>query len=183
MKLMKTPEKPLDYLALPVILAAYLGLKSGGQAPTQLLLLRLVLLTLCYAAAVTDLRRQRVDNRLVAALGIAWVLILAPLVLVDPEGALTMGGTGLAGFLLAGAVLLLVYFVSRKGLGGGDVKLMTVAGLYLGYDGALSALLYGSVLAALSALVLILGKKMTAKDTIPLVPFLYVGILLTEFVR
>ena len=33
------------------------------------------------------------------------------------------------------------------------------------------------------ALVLILGKKMTAKDTIPLVPFLYVGILLTEFVR
>ena len=58
-----------------------------------------------------------------------------------------------------------------------------VAGLYLGYDGALSALLYGSVLAALSALVLILGKKMTAKDTIPLVPFLYVGILLTEFVR
>ena len=37
--------------------------------------------------------------------------------------------------------------------------------------------------AALSALVLILGKKMTAKDTIPLVPFLYVGILLTEFVR
>ena len=181
MKLLKTPEKPLDYLALPVILAAYLGLKSGGQAPTQLL--RLVLLTLCYAAAVTDLRRQRVDNRLVAALGIAWVLILAPLALFDPEGALTIGGTGLAGFLLAGAVLLLVYFVSRKGLGGGDVKLMTVAGLYLGYDGALSALLYGSVLAALSALVLILGKKMTAKDTIPLVPFLYVGILLTEFVR
>ena len=118
-----------------------------------------------------------------AALGIAWVLILAPLALVDPEGALTIGGTGLAGFLLAGAVLLLVYFVSRKGLGGGDVKLMTVAGLYLGYDGALSALLYGSVLAALSALVLILGKKMTAKDAIPLVPFLYVGILLTEFVR
>ena len=139
MKLRKIPERPLDYLALPVIL--------------------------------------------VAALGIAWVLILAPLALVDPEGALTMGGTGLAGFLLAGAVLLLVYFVSRKGLGGGDVKLMTVAGLYLGYDGALSALLYGSVLAALSALVLILGKKMTAKDTIPLVPFLYVGILLTEFVR
>ena len=154
-----------------------------GNDPVPQLLLRLVLLTLCYAAAVTDLRRQRVDNRLVAALGIAWVLILAPLVLVDPEGALTMGGTGLAGFLLAGAVLLLVYFVSRKGLGGGDVKLMTVAGLYLGYDGALSALLYGSVLAALSALVLILGKKMTAKDTIPLVPFLYVGILLTEFVR
>ena len=72
------------------------------------------------------------------------------------------------------------YIPIACGLFGG---LLGVAGLYLGYDGALSALLYGSVLAALSALVLILGKKMTAKDTIPLVPFLYVGILLTEFVR
>ena len=154
MKLLKTPERPLDYLALSVILAAYLGLKGGGQAPTQLLL-RLVLLTLCYAAAVTDLRRQRVDNRLVAALGIAWVLILAPLVLVDPEGALTMGGTGLAGFLLAGAVLLLVYFVSRKGLGGGDVKLAPVLGAMVGSVGlhaAVFALALSFISAGLAAL-------------------------------
>ena len=35
MKLLKIPERPLDYLALPVILAAYLGLKGVGQAPTR----------------------------------------------------------------------------------------------------------------------------------------------------
>ena len=79
--------------------------------------------------------------------------------------------------------MLAVYFVSRRGLGGGDVKLMSAAGLYLGYDGVLTALLYGSVLSAAAALALIAGKKMTAKDTIPMVPFLYVGILLTEFSR
>ena len=80
-------------------------------------------------------------------------------------------------------MLLTVYIISRKGLGGGDVKLMGVASLYLGYDGALSALLYGSVLSALTAVILTVMKKMTPKDSIPLVPFLYIGILITEFFR
>lgn len=175
--------KTLKYwLALPVILAAYIAVKGGGQAPT-LLVLRLVLLAAGYAAALTDILKKRVPNRLVAALAVAWLLILTPLVLYDPNSAIAIGVSGLLGFVIAGVVLLVVYFVSRKGLGGGDVKLMSVAGLYLGYDGALSALLYGSVLSAATALALILTKKMTAKDAIPLVPFLYVGILVTEFIR
>lgn len=175
-------KEPKYWVALPVILVAYAAVKGGGQVPTMLVL-RLVLLAVCYAAALLDLLEKRVPNRLVAALAVAWLLILAPLALYDPNTAITIGVRGGLGFVLAGIVLLVVYFVSRKGLGGGDVKLMSVAGLYLGYDGALSALLYGSVLSALTALALILTKKMTAKDAIPLVPFLYVGILVTEFIR
>lgn len=179
---MKKLKAPKYWLALPVILVAYIAVKGGGQAPTMLVL-RLVLLAAGYAAALMDILEKRVPNRLVAALAVAWLLILAPLVLYDPDSAIAIGVSGLLGFVIAGVVLLVVYFVSRKGLGGGDVKLMSVAGLYLGYDGALSALLYGSVLSAVTALALILTKKMTAKDAIPLVPFLYVGILVTEFIR
>lgn len=179
---MKKLKEPKYWLALPVILVGYAALKGGGQSPTMLVL-RLVLLAMGYAAALTDFLEKRVPNRLVAALAVAWLLILAPLVLYDPDAAIAIGVSGLLGFVIAGVVLLVVYFVSRKGLGGGDVKLMSVAGLYLGYNGALSALLYGSVLSAVTALALILTKKMTAKDAIPLVPFLYVGILVTEFIR
>lgn len=179
---MKKLKEPKYWLALPVILVGYTALKGGGQSPTMLVL-RLVLLAMGYAAALTDFLEKRVPNRLVAALAVAWLLILAPLVLYDPDAAIAIGVSGLLGFVIAGVVLLVVYFVSRKGLGGGDVKLMSVAGLYLGYNGALSALLYGSVLSAVTALALILTKKMTAKDAIPLVPFLYVGILVTEFIR
>ena len=175
-------KAPKYWLALPVVLAAYAAIKGGGQAPTMLVL-RLVLLTAGYAAALMDILEQRVPNRLVAALAVAWLLVLAPLVLYDPDSAIAIGVSGVLGFVIAGVVLLVVYIVSRRGLGGGDVKLMSVAGLYLGYDGALSTLLYGSVLSAVTALVLILTKKMTAKDAIPLVPFLYVGILVTEFIR
>ena len=44
-------------------------------------------------------------------------------------------------------------------------------------------MLYGSVLAAVAGLLLILGKKITPKDAIPLVPFLYIGMLLTLLIR
>lgn len=175
--------KQLKYwLALPVILLVYLALKGPGQNATALLL-RLILLSGCYAAALTDFVEKRVPNALVAGLAAAWPLVIAPLFLVDSSQAVGLCLSGAAGFLMAAAVMLVVYFVSRRGLGGGDVKLMSAAGLYLGYDGVLTALLYGSVLSAGTALILIARKKMTVKDAIPLVPFLYAGILLTEFSR
>ena len=167
---------------LPVILASYIALKGRGQAPT-VLALRLVLLSAGYAAARIDWKEKRVPNRLVIWFAVAWFLILAPLALYDPDVALAIGISGIVGFFIASVVLLTVYIISRKGLGGGDVKLMGVASLYLGYDGALSALLYGSVLSALTAVILTVMKKMTPKDSIPLVPFLYIGILITEFFR
>lgn len=170
------------WAALPVILLLYLALKSRGQDAT-VLLLRLILLSGCYAAALTDFLEKRVPNALVVGLAAAWLLVTAPLFLVNSSRAVELCLSGAAGFLMAMVVMLVVYFVSRRGLGGGDVKLMSAAGLYLGYDGVLTALLYGSVLSAGIALILIVRKKMTVKDAIPLVPFLYAGILLTEFSR
>ncbi len=75
----------------------------------------------------------------------------------------------------------MVYLVSRGGLGGGDVKLMAASGLYLGFQKVMQAMLYGSILAALTGGGLILMRKIGRKDTIPLIPFLYAGILLSTF--
>lgn len=175
-------KNPKYWLALPVILLSYGLAKWGGQSPTQQLL-HLALLCGGYAASLTDLLERRVPNRLTAALALAWPLLLSPLALYDTAQAALIALNGLVGLVIAAVVMLAVYFVSRKGLGGGDVKLMCAAGLYLGYDGALTALLYGSVLAAVTALALIVAKKISVKDAIPLVPFLYAGMLLTEFIR
>ena len=113
----------------------------------------------------------------------AWVVIVVPQLFLHTEQTLYLVFSGVTGFLLAGVVFLAVYLISRRGLGGGDVKLMAVAGLYLGFGGVLPAMLYGSVLSALTALVLIARKKIKPRDSIPLVPFLYVGMMLTMFIR
>ena len=97
---MKKLKEPKYWLALPVILTAYLLVKGGGQPPTRLIL-RLALLCGGYAAALTDLLEKRVPNRLTAGLAAAWLLILAPLALYDPDSAAAIGVSGLLGLLLA----------------------------------------------------------------------------------
>lgn len=172
----------LPYAGIPILCGALILVQRGRLDGAELLL-RVLLLVFGYVAAAGDLKDKRVPNRLVAVMAGAWVLVIVPQLLLRTEETLFLAFSGLAGFLLAGFIFLAVYLISRKGLGGGDVKLMAVSGLYLGFGGVLPTMLYGSVMAALTALVMIALKKITAKDSIPLVPFLYVGMLLTLFIR
>lgn len=172
----------IPYAPLPVLLLLLALWKWGSIAPTELLL-RELLTVFGYIASVGDIRSKRIPNRLVGAMLGAWVLVIVPHLFFQTQRALFAVLDGALGFLLAGAVFLLVYLISRKGLGGGDVKLMAVSGLYLGFDAVLPAMLYGSLLAALTGGVLILFKKIKPSDSIPLAPFLYVGMLLTMFIR
>lgn len=175
-------KKLLPYIGIPVLAIALLLVGLKRLEPLQLLL-RELLLIFVYIACVTDIKEKRVPNRLVLVMLAAWVIILVPYLFLQTERALSTVLSGLIGFALAGILFLLVYLVSGHGLGGGDVKLMAVSGLYLGFGGVLPAMLVGSVLSAITALILILSKKMDAKGTLPLVPFLYVGMLLTIFFR
>ncbi len=170
-------RKLLPYMGIPALMAILLVTRLGKTEPVALLL-RGVLLVLGYVAAVLDYREKRVPNRLVGLLLLAWILVIVPQLFFRTELAISLILAGIVGAAVAGILFLTVYLVSRKGLGGGDVKLMTVCGLYLGLDGVLSAMLCGCLLAALAGGGMILLKKLGPRDTIPLVPFLYVGIAL-----
>ncbi|MCI9349240.1 MAG: prepilin peptidase [Oscillibacter sp.] len=135
-----------------------------------------------YLAALGDFREKRIPNQLVAVMLGVWVLILVPQIFYRTEYAMWLLMNGGIGFLLAGTVFLIVYLVSRKGLGGGDVKFMAASGLYLGVD-VLPAMLYGSVLSAIAGIVLLLAKKIGRRDVIPLAPFLYAGMLIVIFTQ
>mgnify|MGYP001027172606 CR=1 FL=1 len=172
----------LVYLGIPFLAALLLAIKRG-HIDNYILLQRMLLIIFGYLASVTDIRSKRVPNKLVGAMAAAWILVIVPQLFFQTEKALAIMVSGLIGFVMAGLLFLVVYLISRKGLGGGDVKLMAAAGLYLGFNGVLPAMLYGSVLASVFALVLILAKKIGRKDAIPLVPFLYVGMLLTMFLQ
>lgn len=168
----------LPYAPLPVLLLAVLLFRGSGTDPMYLLLW-VTMTGFGYVAAYSDYHRHIVPNRLVLTMLGVWVLIVVPQLLLRTDKVLEMVLSGLFGFALSGVLLLLVYCVSRKGLGGGDVKFMAITGLYLGARGTMSALFYGSVLAALFSLILIMLKKINMKGSIPLIPFLYLGILAT----
>jgi len=110
-----------------------------------------------------------------------WLMLIVPMIFHDTENGLRLLADSIYGLLIGGGLFLLVYIISRKGLGGGDVKFMAVAGLYLGFAGTVPSILYGTVLAAITGLILIALKRIGRKDTMPLVPFLFAGIMITMF--
>ena len=172
----------LSYAALPAVLAVVF-LRQYGYAEAVVLLLWELLAVFGYVAALRDFRDRSVPNGLIHLMLGAWILVMVPFLFLHTQTALERICSGAAAFLLCGILLFMVYLASRKGLGGGDIKLMAASGLYLGLERVFPALLYGSLLAAVTGLLLVALKKIGMKDAIPLIPFLYVGILLSMLLR
>lgn len=80
-----------------------------------------------------------------------------------------------AGFLLLIAVVGSIVYKTDDAMGMGDVKLLAVVGLFLGWRLTLVALLLTVILAALTSLVLILLKKINGKSSVPFGPFIAIG--------
>lgn len=174
-------KKPV-YLGIPILMLLLFFLKKG-KVDAVILLQRELLVIFGYVASLTDIGSKRVPNKLVLTMVGTWVLIIVPQLFFQTEKAIAIMISDLIGFVMGGLLFLIVYLVSRKGLGGGDVKLMAASGLYLGFRNVLPAMLYGSVLSSVFAIVLILAKKIGRKDAIPLVPFLYIGMLITVLLQ
>ena len=82
------------------------------------------------------------------------------------------------GFIVGFGLLLLVCVLSRGGMGGGDIKLAGVMGIYLGWQLTLLALFIGFLAGGLFGLYLLLAAKKSRKEMVPFGPFLALGSLI-----
>lgn len=80
-----------------------------------------------------------------------------------------------AGTLLLVAIIGSVAYKTEDAMGMGDIKLLAVVGLFLGWRLTLVALLLTVFLAAIVSLVLILLKKINGKSEVPFGPFIAIG--------
>lgn len=85
---------------------------------------------------------------------------------------LTICFTGLA---VAGGIMLFIYWLSRGGMGFGDVKLAAVIGFWLGTEKALLALLLAFVLGGTAAVLLLASGRRSRREAIAFGPFLCLG--------
>lgn len=82
---------------------------------------------------------------------------------------------GLAGVIF---FLLLVFITKEKGMGLGDVKLVAVMGLFLGFPKLIVALYLAFLTGAILGVILILTKKRKMGSRIPFGPFLSLATLI-----
>ena len=147
-----------------------------AAALDQLRLL-LVMAALCAAAGV-DLTRRRIPNLLSVLLLAGFAVCTALDFLLRRERAAGLLQAGVLGGVGLLAVLGLCRLISRGGIGMGDIKLFSALSLLLGLYGGMCTLILAQLAALVCAVVLLLARKATLKDSIPFAPFFAVGFLL-----
>lgn len=85
------------------------------------------------------------------------------------------------GAVAGGGFLWLVGFLSRGGMGGGDIKWGLAIGLFLGWQGAMVAIFVASLTGALVGLGLVVIRRRSKKDPIAFGPFLSLGAVVAGF--
>lgn len=84
----------------------------------------------------------------------------------------------LAGAIAAGGVLLALALLSRGGMGGGDIKLAAVGGLYVGWPFSLVALFLAALCGSLVGCILLVLRKKGRKEPLQFAPYLGIGFFL-----
>jgi leader peptidase (prepilin peptidase)/N-methyltransferase len=126
------------------------------------------LLVTLVVASLTDLRSRRIPNRLTLGSAIFAVAVAAA---QGPERLILSAAAALALSL----PLFAAAMVRPEGLGMGDVKLVAVLGLYLGWT-AWPALLVSLLMAGLTgAFVAVATRTPPAGLALPLAPFIALG--------
>lgn len=127
------------------------------------------MLTLCTAQ---DIQKKEIRLNLVLFCGIIGVFFHMIWRLESIENVI-LG-------MSVGVTLLVVSLLTRGMIGMGDALLLIVTGIYLGLEQNLKLLFGGLFLCGMWALVVLLLRKKSRKDSIPFVPFLlaaYMGML------
>ncbi|HLR20453.1 MAG TPA: prepilin peptidase [Tissierellaceae bacterium] len=79
---------------------------------------------------------------------------------------------GLAGFIISGVLFLAIVILSKGGMGGGDVTLISTLGFILGIKLILLNIFLSFLLGACISVILLSLKMKTKKDPIPFGPFI-----------
>lgn len=86
-----------------------------------------------------------------------------------------IGMSVLTAFGIAAFFALLIFITKGRGMGGGDVKLGFLIGLFNGFPNAVIAIFIGFLTGALYSVILVMVNKKGLKDTIAFGPFLILG--------
>lgn len=165
------------------------GLGLGGLESVRAVLAA-AFTTMLLVLAVIDLDHKILPDVIVlpamvfggAVVGAQWIagVDVLPLVASAQLSPWTSGfARAIFGFVLGGGVLLLIALPWRgKGMGGGDIKLMAMMGLFLG-PFVLFDLFVGVFLGSVVGIYLIAVQKKSRKDLLPFGPFLVMGAYIT----
>jgi len=102
-------------------------------------------------------------------------------VIFDLGGLLVPIDSAVIGAFVAGFIFIIIFKISRGGMGGGDVKFAFVLGLWLGADKIIAAIFLSSIFGAIAAII-IYAIKRDSKIKMPFAPAMSLGAATAFFI-
>lgn len=129
-----------------------------------------------------DLDFQIIPDRITLP-GIPIGLVAGSLLMPDPFLRYSLLGfkASIIGFLAGGSLFYVIAFLSKGGMGGGDIKMMAMVGALMGWKSVLSTTFFGSFAGSVFGIFLMISRGKGRKTKIPFGPFLALGTLITIF--
>jgi leader peptidase (prepilin peptidase)/N-methyltransferase len=128
----------------------------------------------------TDLKYGIIPDKILL---LATMVVAFYLLFIDPLASLINLTSGVATFLFFLAISLgFSLLLKKQSMGGGDIKLVFLLGLFLGFPNIIISLYVAFLTGALAGIILILWKKKSfQKATLPFGPFLVLGAVISLF--
>lgn len=173
-KCRKLSKAPGQIVLIEFLCAAFYLLAFCKFGLTFEFLTSIILLTVLTTATFIDMEFQIIPDNIVFPAAAAGILLH---VFLGKEMFLYH----LAGFAVGFGVIFLIAVISKGGMGGGDVKLFGMVGLFLGARLTVLALMLSFILGSVISLTLIVLKIKSIKDVIPFGPFIALASAISLF--
>ena len=128
-----------------------------------------VLSSLLLVISVIDLEIQEIPD------GLNILGFIAGIIYIAVQWDIDLVLSSFAGLLIGSGLFFLIAFLSKGGMGGGDIKLLGVLGIWLGWKLTMLLILLSFFIGALVSVFLIITKIKSRKDYIPFGPFIAIG--------
>jgi len=125
-------------------------------------------MTILILIGLIDFTTMEIPDVLIVAL----LPFAIAMIWIQPEITLVSRGIGL---LAVSVPMLLLALIIKGAFGGGDIKLMAIIGVLLGWQGVLFAFFVAVLIAGTIALTLIIRKKVKKGAQIAFGPYLCIG--------
>jgi len=163
-------------LIICLVLLSLLGcLLFMGKNPIITCIHFLVFHTILLAISGIDYKQKIIPNKLlIAGMGARTIFLLAEFVFYQDTFWRVLFNS-LVGMAFGFGLMLVLCWISKHGIGFGDVKLFAWIGYCVGLNDTYSILFYSALIAAVAGTYLLIIKKESRKKAIPFGPFVWAG--------
>lgn len=157
------------------ILTGFCGYKIGKQASSIFVVIKMgCCLTATLGAAVIDYKLKIIPNFIPLSLtGLRVIFLIYELLFTDTAMAFLLAS--IIGCLSSFLFLGLANKISKGGIGGGDIKLLSAIGFMSDLYIVLKTLLLSLIICIVLTAMLLMLKKQTIKGHLPFAPFIFGG--------